>query len=93
MSVFFEIVVGVFGNVIEICELCKVYWDWVVVDGLILMVGVGEVFGFFGFNGVGKSIIVKMLLGLVILLGGEVWVLCGLFVDLVVCVWLGFLFE
>jgi len=50
---------------IETHRLRKEYGLKVAVEDLTLQVSVGEVFGFLGLNGAGKSTTVKMLLGLV----------------------------
>lgn len=52
-------------NMIEVRGLMKVYGDIVVVDGLNFVVKKGMIFGFFGFNGVGKMMIILMFLGLI----------------------------
>lgn len=45
-------------------NLTKVYGDRVVVDGLDLEIGAGEIFGLLGPNGAGKTTTILMLLGL-----------------------------
>ncbi len=52
-------------TVIETDKLTKSYDKNVVVNGLDLNVGKGEIFGFLGPNGAGKTTTMKMLLGLV----------------------------
>lgn len=52
--------------------LTKRYGDVVAVDGLSLGVGPGEIYGFLGVNGAGKSTTIRMLLGMVRPTGG--WV-------------------
>jgi len=56
---------------IETRQLRKRYGDIVAVDGLTLAVERGEVFGFLGPNGSGKTTTVKILLGLVRPTSGE----------------------
>jgi ABC-2 type transport system ATP-binding protein len=57
-------------TVIETDKLSKSYDRAVVVNGLDLKVGKGEIFGFLGPNGAGKTTTMKMLLGLVHPTGG-----------------------
>jgi ABC-2 type transport system ATP-binding protein len=56
-------------------ELTKHYGDEVALSGLTMVVPRGEVFGFLGPNGSGKTTAVKLLLGLTRPTGGEAWVL------------------
>jgi ABC-2 type transport system ATP-binding protein len=56
-------------------ELTKHYGDAVALSGLTMVVPRGEVFGFLGPNGSGKTTAVKLLLGLSRPTGGEAWVL------------------
>lgn len=56
-------------------ELTKHYGDSVALSGLTMVVPRGEVFGFLGPNGSGKTTAVKLLLGLSRPTGGEAWVL------------------
>jgi ABC-2 type transport system ATP-binding protein len=57
------------------CEgLTKRYGSTVAVDGLDLVVESGQVFGFLGPNGSGKTTTMRMLLGLVAPTGGRAWV-------------------
>src|SRR5258708_1434795 len=51
--------------VLETRELTKSYRRRVVVDHLSLMVESGDIFGFLGQNGAGKSTTIRMALGLV----------------------------
>lgn len=58
-----------------------------------LWIELGEVFGYFGFNGVGKIMILRLLMGLLRFIMGSAFV-CGydVWVDLVVvCCWVGYL--
>lgn len=50
---------------VEITHLRKVYGRFVAVSDLTLSVRQGEVFGFLGANGAGKTTSIKMLMGLV----------------------------
>src|ERR1700704_2003239 len=61
--------------VLETLELTKKYRRRVVVDQLSLMVERGDVFGFLGQNGAGKSTTIRMALGLVRPTSGHVRVL------------------
>jgi ABC-2 type transport system ATP-binding protein len=56
-------------------ELTKHYGAAVALSGLTMVVPHGEVFGFLGPNGSGKTTAVKLLLGLSRPTGGEAWVL------------------
>jgi ABC-2 type transport system ATP-binding protein len=56
-------------------ELTKHYGAAVALSGLTMAVPRGEVFGFLGPNGSGKTTAVKLLLGLSRPTGGEAWVL------------------
>ena len=53
------------GTVLETQSLTKQYGRRVVVEQLSLLVERGEIFGFLGQNGAGKSTTIRMLLGLV----------------------------
>jgi ABC-2 type transport system ATP-binding protein len=56
-------------------ELTKHYGPAVALSGLTMVVPRGEVFGFLGPNGSGKTTAVKLLLGLTRPTGGEAWIL------------------
>jgi ABC-2 type transport system ATP-binding protein len=56
-------------------ELTKHYGSAVALSGLSMVVPRGEVFGFLGPNGSGKTTAVKLLLGLTRPTGGEAWIL------------------
>ncbi len=67
-------------NVIEVCGLRKAFGTTVALDGLDLIVAAGEVHGFLGPNGSGKTTTIRVLLGLLRpdggsaqLLGGDPW--------------------
>jgi ABC-type multidrug transport system ATPase subunit len=61
--------------VIRTHGLTKRYGDLLAVDGVELDVREGDVYGFLGANGSGKTTTVRMLLGLVLATGGEIEVL------------------
>ena len=55
-------------------KLTRRFGDFVAVDNVSLRVERGEVFGFLGPNGSGKTTVIKMLTGLLPLSGGDAWV-------------------
>jgi ABC-type multidrug transport system ATPase subunit len=63
------------GHVIRTRALTKRYGELRAVDGVDLEVRTGEVYGFLGANGSGKTTTVRMLLGLVLPTSGEAEVL------------------
>jgi ABC-type multidrug transport system ATPase subunit len=63
------------GHVIRTRALTKRYGELRAVDGVDLEVRAGEVYGFLGANGSGKTTTVRMLLGLVLPTSGEAEVL------------------
>src|SRR5215217_3306549 len=63
------------GHVIRTRGLTKRYGDVRAVDGVNLEVRTGDVYGFLGANGSGKTTTVRMLLGLVLPTSGEAEVL------------------
>jgi ABC-2 type transport system ATP-binding protein len=63
------------GEAVRTLELTKHYGASVALAGLTMAVPRGEVFGFLGPNGSGKTTAVKLLLGLSRPTGGEAWVL------------------
>jgi ABC-type multidrug transport system ATPase subunit len=63
------------GHVIQTRGLTKRYGDLRAVDGINLAVRAGDVYGFLGANGSGKTTTVRMLLGLVLPTSGEAEVL------------------
>jgi ABC-2 type transport system ATP-binding protein len=63
------------GEAVRTLELTKHYGASVALSGLTMTVPRGEVFGFLGPNGSGKTTAVKLLLGLSRPTGGEAWVL------------------
>ena len=50
--------------IISVRELCKRFGDFVAVDRITFEVGRGEIFGFLGANGAGKTTAMRMLCGL-----------------------------
>jgi ABC-type multidrug transport system ATPase subunit len=63
------------GHVIQTRALTKRYGELRAVDGVNLEVRAGDVYGFLGANGSGKTTTVRMLLGLVLPTSGEAKVL------------------
>ena len=59
------------GHVIRTEALTKRYGELRAVDGVNLEVRAGEVYGFLGANGSGKTTTVRMLLGLVLPTSGD----------------------
>ncbi len=55
-------------------NLVRRFGDFTAVDGVSFRVEKGEIFGFLGPNGSGKTTVIKMLTGLLPLSGGEAWV-------------------
>ncbi|WP_251551172.1 ABC transporter ATP-binding protein [Neobacillus muris] len=51
-------------NVLEIQNLTKKFGDFIAVDNMSLSVAEGEIFGFLGTNGAGKSTTINMIAGL-----------------------------
>lgn len=66
--------VGGMDEVIRCEGLTKRYGAALAVDGLDLTVGAGQVFGFLGPNGSGKTTTMRMLLGLVRPTSGRAWI-------------------
>ena len=62
------------GAAIYAQGLVRKFGNFVAVNGVDLRVEKGEVFGFLGPNGSGKTTVIKMLTGLLPLTGGEAWV-------------------
>ncbi|SDE45583.1 ABC-2 type transport system ATP-binding protein [Pricia antarctica] len=52
------------GNIIHVKNLTKTFGDFTAVDNISFQVGKGEVFGFLGANGAGKTTAMKMLIGI-----------------------------
>lgn len=51
--------------VIFVCGLCKVYKQMFVLDNISFFIVLGCIIGLIGFNGVGKIMVFKVLLGLI----------------------------
>jgi ABC-2 type transport system ATP-binding protein len=54
------------NNAVVIDNLTKKFGDFIAVDNISLMVGYGEIFGFLGANGAGKTTAIRMLCGLLL---------------------------
>src|SRR5262245_25938207 len=63
------------GTAVELVELSKRFGAFQAVDRVSLTVGEGEIFGFLGANGAGKSTTIRMLCGLLAPSGGRASVL------------------
>lgn len=59
------------GNIIQVSELTRVFGDFTAVDRISFEVGRGEIFGFLGANGAGKTTAIRMLTGLLIPTSGQ----------------------
>ncbi|OIK08177.1 ABC transporter ATP-binding protein [Bacillus sp. MUM 13] len=62
-------------NVLEINSLTKKFGDFIAVDNMSLSVAEGEIFGFLGANGAGKSTTINMVAGLLRSHEGTIWIL------------------
>ena len=51
-------------NAIQVENLTKMFGDFTAVNSISFEVGKGEVFGFLGANGAGKTTAMKMLIGI-----------------------------
>jgi len=51
-------------NTLEIKNLTKKFGDFIAVDNMSLSIKEGEIFGFLGSNGAGKSTTINMIAGL-----------------------------
>ena len=61
-------------NVIEVNEITKCFGDFVAVDHISFKVGEGEIFGFLGANGAGKTTAMRILCGLSVPTSGQAMV-------------------
>ena len=69
---------------IKTVGLSKLYGKKRAVDNLSFTIGSGEIYGFVGRNGAGKSTVMKMLAGLILPSSGEIeWLQDAQAVDLV----------
>ncbi len=59
------------GNIIEVNELTRKFGDFTAVDQISFEVKRGEIFGFLGANGAGKTTAIRMLTGLLIPTSGQ----------------------
>ncbi len=62
------------GWAVEARELTRRFGDFTAVDRVSFQVRQGEIFGFLGANGAGKTTAIRMLCGLLAPSGGEAWV-------------------
>ncbi|CAM3273296.1 ABC transporter ATP-binding protein [Paenibacillus lupini] len=62
-------------NVLEIRNLTKKFGDFIAVDNMNLSISEGEIFGFLGANGAGKSTTINMISSLLRITKGEIQVL------------------
>ncbi|MEH7417984.1 ABC transporter ATP-binding protein [Neobacillus drentensis] len=62
-------------NVLEIKNLTKKFGDFIAVDNMSLTIQEGEIFGFLGSNGAGKSTTINMISGLLRNNSGEIHIL------------------
>ncbi|GAV14865.1 ABC transporter ATP-binding protein [Paenibacillus sp. NAIST15-1] len=62
-------------NVLEIRGLTKKFGDFIAVDNMSLSIREGEIFGFLGSNGAGKSTTINMVSSLLRPTSGEIWIL------------------
>ena len=62
-------------NVLEIKNLTKKFGDFIAVDNMSLAIQEGEIFGFLGSNGAGKSTTINMISGLLRTNSGEIKIL------------------
>lgn len=56
---------------VAVSELTRTFGDFTAVDGVSLTVDYGEIFGFLGANGAGKTTAIRMLCGLLLPSGGN----------------------
>jgi ABC-2 type transport system ATP-binding protein len=62
------------SNAIEVRGLTRRFGDFIAVDAISFEVREGEVFGFLGANGAGKTTAIRMLIGLLAPSAGQAWV-------------------
>lgn len=63
------------NNVLEIRNLTKKFGERVAVNNVSFSIQEGEIFGFLGANGAGKSTTIKMITGLTTITGGDAFVM------------------
>ncbi len=61
-------------NIIEVTDLIRRFGDFTAVDGVTFEVREGEIFGYLGANGAGKSTTIRMLCGLLAPSAGSAWI-------------------
>ena len=61
------------NNVLEIHNLTKKFGERIAVNNVSFAIQEGEIFGFLGANGAGKSTTIKMITGLTTITGGDVY--------------------
>ncbi len=66
-------------NILELKQLSKKFGDYAAVDQMSLAVKEGEIFGFLGANGAGKSTTINMISGLLKPSGGDILFLGKIF--------------
>ncbi len=71
------------ASIITIDSLTKIYGKQVALDNLSLTVKKGEIFGFLGLNGAGKSTTIRCLLGLITFKKGKISLFNGQYDKLV----------
>src|SRR5699024_7246126 len=62
-------------NILEIRNLTKKFNDFIAVDNLSLSIQEGEIFGFLGSNGAGKSTTIHMISNLLQMTEGNIYIL------------------
>ncbi len=62
------------NNVLEIRNLTKKFGERIAVNNISFVVREGEIFGFLGANGAGKSTTIKMITGLTTITGGDIFI-------------------
>lgn len=62
-------------NVLEMRNLTRKFGDYIAVDNISLSIMEGEIFGFLGANGAGKSTTINMIAGLIRIHDGEIKIL------------------
>lgn len=62
-------------NILKIKDLTKKFGDFIAVDNMSLSIAEGEIFGFLGSNGAGKSTVIHMVTGLLRKNNGSIMIL------------------
>ena len=63
------------NNVLEIHNLTKKFGERIAVNNVSFAIQEGEIFGFLGANGAGKSTTIRMITGLTTITGGDVYIM------------------